>query len=119
MRINERREPVHRIDFRRIVNVARTPVADYGSGGWGLSHATGASSSGRAAETPALRGFLLFPAEFEFTRAFVGPCRGRETMRSDTKRHKPVRGKAAAQTEIPVSHRAGRDTLQRLRSIRH
>ena len=36
MRINEKREPVHRMDFSRIVNVARTSVDDYGSGGWGF-----------------------------------------------------------------------------------
>ena len=36
MRTGERREPVCRMDFNRIVNVARTPDPDYGSGGWGF-----------------------------------------------------------------------------------
>ena len=48
----------------------------------------------------------------------LGPRPGRGTMRSDTKRHKPIRGKAAAQTEIPPKHRAGRDTSHRLRISR-
>ncbi len=45
----------------------------------------------------------------------LGPRPGRETMRGDTKRHKPIRGKAAAQTEIPVKQRAGKDTSHRPR----